>query len=455
MDLHLDLERATGSTLRARVENALRDGIRTGLLLPGSRLPPSRTLCAQLGVSRGVVVDAYAQLTAEGYLQARQGSGTTVASAGHGQSSPRGFGGGRVEPQVRHDLSPFVPALGAFPRSAWRTALNRALRSAPDARLGLPDAAGVPELREALAGHLARSRGVRGGADQVIVCNGLRAGLGLLWSALAAQGARRVAAEDPGWHGIAQTARDAGLQPVPIPVDADGLVVDRLAAQHRIDAVAVAPAHQYPTGAVMEAARRAALVAWAQEHDALIVEDDYDAEYRYDREPIGSIHGLAPQHVAYGGSASKSLAPGVRLAWLVVPPQLVAPMVALQRRRGGMPAGLEQLALADLIERGELDRHLRRSRRRYRRQRDALLAALAARLPEVAVAGAAAGLFVVLQLPTAVNEADVLRHARALGIAVEGGGGREPSLVVGYANLTEAAIVSAVEALAASVRAAS
>ncbi len=453
MDLHLDLDHAAGGTLRARVESALRDAIRSGLLAPGSRLPPSRTLCAQLGVSRGVVVDAYTQLTAEGYLQARQGAGTTVAATGRGLPSPHRSGGGSVEPQIRHDLSPFVPALAAFPRGPWRAALNRALRTAPDARLGLPDAAGVPELRAALAGHLARSRGVRGSADQVIVCNGLRAGLGLLWSALAARGALRVAAERPGWRGIGQTASDAGLQPVPIPVDDDGLVVDRLAAQRRIDAVAVAPAHQYPTGAVMPPARRAALVAWAQERGALIVEDDYDAEYRYDREPIGSIHGLAPQHVAYGGSASKSLAPGVRLAWLVVPPALAEPIAALQARRGGMPAALDQLAFADFIDRGDLDRHLRRSRRQYRRRRDALLAALATRLPEVEVSGAAAGLFVVLRLPLRLSEADVLRRARAAGVAVEGGGGREPSLVVGYANLAEAAVVSAVEALAACVRA--
>lgn len=263
-----------------------------------------------------------------------------------------------------------------------------------------------------------------------------------------------MAAENPGWHAIAQTAGDAGLQPVPIAVDADGLVVERLAAQHLVDAVAVAPAHQYPTGAVMPPARRAALVAWAQERDALIVEDDYDAEYRYDREPIGAIQGLAPDHVVYGGSASKSLAPGVRLAWLVVPPALVAPIVALQARRGGMPAALDQLAFADFVDRGELDRHLRRSRRRYRRQRDALLAALAARLPEVQVSGAAAGLFVVLRLPAGADEAAVLRHARAVGVALEGGRGREPSVVVGYANLSETAIPSAVEALAASVRAA-
>ncbi|MBW3654074.1 MAG: PLP-dependent aminotransferase family protein [Actinobacteria bacterium] len=452
MDLHIDLERAAGATLRARVENALRDAIRSGLLAPGARLPPTRALSAQLGVSRGVVVEAYAQLVAEGYLRARQGSGTAVAAAaGAPATAPVRA---PAAPPIRHDLSPFVPALSAFPRDAWRAALNRALRSAPDERLGLPDGAGLPELRAALASYLARSRGVRADAGQVVICNGLRQGIGLLWATLAAGGAQRVAVERPGWRGIAETAQDAGLDAVGVAVDAQGLVVERLAALERVDAVAVAPAHQYPTGAVMPPARRAALVAWAQAHGALIVEDDYDAEYRYDREPIGSIQGLAPQHVAYGGSASKSLAPGIRLGWLVVPPQLVEPMAALQRRRGGMPAALDQLALADLIERGELDRHLRSQRRRYRRRRDALLDALATRLPEVEIEGAAAGLFVVLRLPPRVIEEAVVRHARAVGVTLEGGGGPEPSVVVGYANLAEAGIASAVEALAACVRAA-
>jgi GntR family transcriptional regulator/MocR family aminotransferase len=453
MDLHLDLRHALGTTLRARLENALRDGIRTGLLAPGSRLPPSRALCAQLGVSRGVVVDAYAQLTAEGYLSARQGAGTTVATSGGWR--PPAPSQAPVAPAIRHDLSPFVPALAAFPRGAWRSALNRALRTAPDDRLGLPDGAGMPELRQALAGYLGRSRGVRGVPDQIVVCNGLRQGLGLLWSALAADGTQRIAVEDPGWSGMAQTAVDAGLDVVPVPVDRHGLVVEQLAALDDVGAVAVAPAHQYPSGAVMSPARRAALVAWAHEHDALIVEDDYDAEYRYDRDPIGAIQGIAAQHVAYGGSASKSLAPGLRLAWLVVPPRHVASVIALQRIRGGMPAALQQLALADLIERGELDRHLRRQRRRYRRQRDALLLALAKRLPSIEVQGAAAGLFVVLRLPEGVSEPQVLHFARAVGLALEGAGAAEPAIVVGYANLAEAAIGSAVDALAASVRAAS
>jgi GntR family transcriptional regulator/MocR family aminotransferase len=284
----------------------------------------------------------------------------------------------------------------------------------------------------------------------MVVTNGLRQGIELLWSALAAGGIRRVAVEDPGWHGIRQTATAAGLELVPLPVDDDGLIVERL-DRESVDAVAVAPAHQYPTGAVLSPTRRAALVTWAQTRDALIVEDDYDAEYRYDRQPIGSLQGLEPRRVVYGGSTSKTLAPAVRLGWLALPEHLVEPIAALQLLRGGMPAPLEQLALADLIERGELDRHLRRQRRSYRHQRDALLAALASQLPEVSVHGAAAGLYAVLHLPEDLDEEAVLAAARSRGIALEGLAADAPALVVGYANLTDAAVEPAVAALAASI----
>ena len=450
MDLHLDLAHARGSSLRARVEHALRDGIRSGLLAPQTRLPSTRVLSAQLGVSRGVVVDAYAQLTAEGYLRARQGAGTTVAAAG--RAHPQRPVVARAQAAPRHDMSPFVPALGAFPRTAWRAAIGRVLRNAPDERLGLPAGAGVPELRAALASYLSRARGVRTSAEQIVVTNGLRQGYGLLWAVLASDGARRVGIESPGWRGVAETAADAGLATTLLALDEHGLIVRRLAEHDDLAAVAVAPAHQYPSGAVLSPARRAELVTWARERGVLVVEDDYDAEYRYDREPIGSLQGLAPERVIYGGSASKSLAPAVRLGWLALTPALVEPVAALQRRRGGMPAALQQLALADLIDSGELDRHLRRQRRRYRRQRDALLGELATQLPEAAVQGAAAGLFVVLGLPDGTDEKAVLTAARARGVTVEGLGGPSPGLVVGYANLSEPAIAPAVQALATSVR---
>jgi GntR family transcriptional regulator / MocR family aminotransferase len=449
MELHLDLAAAPGRSLRARAEYALRAAVRSGQLAPGTRLPSTRALCAELGVSRGVVVDAYAQLAAEGYLSTRRGGGTTVAAiAGAPPPPPASAGCG---PAIRHDLNPFRPALSGFPRTAWLSCLARVLRGVPDERLGYPDPAGAPELRAVLAAYLGRVRGVRADPEQILITNGLRHGVGLLWTVLAAEGARRVAIEHPGWRGMRETARAAGLTTVALSVDEDGLAVERLAAAN-VDAVALAPAHQYPTGAVLSPARRLALTAWARRQGCLIVEDDYDAEYRYDRQPIGSLQGLAPEHIVYGGSTSKTLAPAIRLAWLVLPRRLLAPIQAQQRICGGMPATLEQLALADLIERGDLDRHLRRQRRHYRRLRDILLAELAAALPELAVRGAAAGLYVVLRLPVGASEQAALRAARERGIALEGLGGGAPGLVVGYANLAEAAVKPAVEGLAASIR---
>jgi GntR family transcriptional regulator/MocR family aminotransferase len=449
MELHIDLAATPGRSLRARLEHVLREAVRNGRLPAGTRLPSTRALCSELKVSRGVVVDAYAQLAAEGYLHTRRGGGTTVASAAtSARAKPRST---RPLSPIRHDMSPFRPALSDFPRGAWSAALARVLRSVPDERLGYPDPAGVPELRSTLAAYLGRVRGVRTNPEQIVITTGLRQGIDLLWSTLAAEGAKRVAVEDPGWSGMRETAIDAGLEVVPIPVDHDGLVVERL--EHEpVAAVALAPAHQYPTGAVLSPARRAALLAWALPRNALLVEDDYDAEYRYDRQPIGSLQGLAPEQVVYGGSASKTLAPAVRLGWMALPQRLAQPLAARQRRRGGMPAPLLQLALADLIERGELDRHLRRQRRRYQHQRDALLSALAKELPELPIHGAAAGLYAVLYLPPELDEQAVLSAARTSGIALESLGGDTPALVLGYANLSDAAVNPAVRALAASIR---
>jgi GntR family transcriptional regulator / MocR family aminotransferase len=449
MDLHIDIESAPGGSLRARVENALREMVRDGRLAPGARLPSTRALCGQLGVSRGVLVDAYAQLAAEGYLQTRRGGGTTVASAIARTRPPSPAVTGT--PKVKYDMSPFHPALAGFPRAAWSAAIGRVLRTAPDERLGYPDPAGVAQLRATLVSYLGRARGVRADPEQVVVVSGLRHGVDLLWLALAGQGARRVAVERPGWRGIAETAKAAGLRLLALGVDEQGVTVEGL-RDRSVDAIALAPAHQYPTGAVLSPARRAAVLAWAREHDGMIFEDDYDAEYRYDCQPVGSLQGLAPERVAYGGSTSKTLAPSMRLGWLVLPRRLVKPVVELHRRRGAFPSPLLQLALADLIERGELDRHLRRQRRRYKHQRQALLDAIASDLPDATVQGAAAGLYVVLRLPPRLSEQDVLAAARSNGIALEGGDGPEPALAIGYANLIPAAVKPAVAALAASIR---
>ncbi len=448
MDLHLDLASVPGRSLRARAEHALREAVRSGRLAPGSRLPATRVLAAQLGVSRGVLVDAYAQLAAEGYLSTRRGAGTSVAGAFEDGPSAQQVTARRT---IHFDLNPFRPALDGFPRAAWLAALTRVLRAAPDELLGYPDPAGTMELRRTLAAYLGRVRGVRTEPERIVITSGVRHGADLLWSALAADGARRVALESPGWEGMRETAVDAGLKTLALPVDERGLAVERLEGEE-LDAVALAPAHQYPTGAVLAPARRLALVAWARGTGTLIVEDDYDAEYRYDRQPVGSLQGLAPEQVVYGGSTSKTLAPAVRLGWLALPPRLVGAVCARQRRRGAVPAPLMQLTLADLIERGELDRHLRRQRRRYARRRDALLEALARALPELTVQGAAAGLYAVLALPAGVREQAVLDAARARGVALEGLGGRPPALVLGYANLPESGVARAVSALAASIR---
>ena len=450
MDLHLELANAPGRSLRARAEHALREAVREGRLRPGTRLPSTRALAQELGISRNVLVDVYAQLAAEGYLYARRGAGTTVmGSATAGGRPVRDTAAARQ--RIRHDLNPFRPALGGFPRAAWLTALTRVLRAAPDESLGYPDPAGTVELRGTLAAYLGRVRGVRAEPEQIVITSGVRYGVDLLWSTLADTGASRIGVESPGWAGIHETVVGAGLAAVPLAVDEHGLAPN-MSVLEDLDAVALAPAHQFPTGSVLMPLRRMALVGWAQRERRLIVEDDYDAEYRYDRQPVGSLQGLAPAHVVYGGSVSKTLAPALRIGWLVLPPPLVEPVRALQRRRGAMPSPLMQLALADLIERGDLDRHLRRQRRRYRCQRDALLEALAAILPGLTVQGAAAGLYVVLRLPPGAHEQAVLDDARGRGIALEGLGGQPPGLVIGYANLPESGMRPAVEALAASIR---
>jgi GntR family transcriptional regulator/MocR family aminotransferase len=435
MDLHLDLD-GDGS-LRSRCEHALRTAVRR--LPAGTRLPPTRTLATELGVSRGVVVEAYAQLAAEGYLLTRRGGGTTVADTRasvdfHNQGL---WNSTLAESPTapKFDLRPALPALdGAF-RPAWARALNRALRTTPDARLGYPDPRGEPELREALAASLARRRGMQVSAREVVVTGGLGPSLPFVWRLLAARGVRRVAVEDPCWPRLIDTLARAGLEPVPVEVDEHGLNTHALGD---VGAVFVTPAHQYPTGAVLSPERRAALIEWARTRRAFVVEDDYDAEFRYDRQPVGALQGLAPDVVIYGGSTSKTLAPGLRLGWLVLPPGIGVDAPA-------PPPVFDQLALADLLVRGDFDRHLRHRRRLYQRRREALLEALETRLPELAISGAAAGLHAVLHLPDHVDAHAVERNAAAHGVALFAIEGR---LIVGYANLPESLAPAAAEALA-------
>ena len=462
MDLHVVLEQ-DAEPLRAQLERQLRDGVRAGRLRPGTRLPPTRTLAEELGVSRGVVVEAYAQLTAEGFLTARPGAGTRVAAVPVAGARP-----GTVPPagavpdatadgwgaRVRFDLRTGRPDLSAFPRSTWQAATAFVLRTIPDAALDYGDPRGARALREALAEHLGRARGCVADAELVVATSGLSQGLSVLWAALRSRGAERVAIEDPGWRGQRRTVLGAGLEPVPVAVDEHGIDVEALEATGA-DAVIVTPAHQFPTGVVLAPERRAALVAWARRTGGLIVEDDYDAEYRYDREPVGALQGLAPDVVAYAGSASKTLAPALRIGWLLVPKSLARAVArAKDDADHGSPV-LEQLVLADLLRRGDVDRHLRRTRRRYRARRDALVRALAERLPAVTISGAAAGLHVVAGLPPGADEAQVAAAARARGIALHALHAdcttiapRGPALLLGYAALPEETLRRAVAELA-------
>ena len=447
-DLFVALDRGDARPLRTQLEEQLREGVRSGRLHAGTALPSTRALAAELGVARGVVVEAYGQLVAEGFLVAQRGSATRVARVSAAQ--PLIKAPSTRMPPVRFDLRAESADRAAFPRRAWLAAARRALAAAPDADLGYGRWAGAPALRAALASYLGRARGVVAEPEQVVIASGITQAITLLAAVLGRRGARTIIVEDPGFEHHRTGLERAGLALAPVPVDGAGL---QTAALPAAAAALVTPAHQMPTGAVMAPERRAALLDWAAAHDALVFEDDYDGEYRYDREPIGALQGLGPARVAYLGSTSKTLAPALRLGWMVLPGDL-APELAEERgwSDGGSPV-LDQLALADLIERGELDRHLRRMRLRYRRRRDALLAALARHLPDLEVGGAAAGLHVTLALAPGADPDAIVDAAAARGVGLFGvPHAQRPLLLVGYANIADAAIDRGVAELAKAVR---
>jgi GntR family transcriptional regulator/MocR family aminotransferase len=452
VDLHVELR---GVRRRAGLEEALREAVRTGRLAADSRLPSSRTLAVELGLARNTVAEAYGQLVAEGWLVARQGSGTRVAGRSPEAATdldPRRPG---VAELPRHDLSPGRPDLAAFPRRAWLAAGRRALQAAPDAALGYPDPRGDPGLREELSRYLGRVRGVRAPAERIVVCSGFQQALSLLATALVRAGATTLAVEALGLWTHRSIARAAGLTTVPVGVDADGARTEELPAS--AGAVLLTPAHQFPTGVVLTPARRAAACAWARGVGGLVIEDDYDGEFRYDRRPVGALQALAPDVVAYVGTASKSLAPGLGLAWLVVPPAWLDAVVRAKRHDDGYTGVFEQLVLAEFLRAGDHDRHVRRSRLRYRRRRDALVEVLGAAVPGVQVTGIAAGLHAVLGLDgarAADEEALLARAARAgLALAPLAPFRHDPDraapggLVVGYGTPPDHGYAAAVDAL--------
>jgi GntR family transcriptional regulator / MocR family aminotransferase len=448
---------AASATVRGKhgrtVESALRTAIRDGQLAAGARLPSSRDLARQLEVARGTVTAAYGQLVAEGYLTSQHGSGTRVADdLGCTPASPAADPA--VDRRWRFDLRPGLPALSAFPRAEWIAASRAALAELPDEALGYPDPAGHLDLRTELASYLGRVRAVSVTAADIVITHGAAEAMTLLGAVLADHGHTTIALEDPGHSGQSDLLHANGLRPVAVPADCDGIRVDELAATP-CRAVVVTAAHQFPLGSALHPDRRHALLAWARERDGLVIEDDYDAEHRYDRPALRAMQAMDPSRVAYLGSVSKTLAPALRLGWLVPPSSLRAEVV---RRKLLIDLGcspLPQAALARLLRTGGYDRHLRRTRALYRRRRDALLTALAEKLPSWQPIGIAAGLHVLVRLPDGTDDSLVSKqfaergiYAPALAEYTRGRGAPYPGLVLGYAALSPDRLRSAVEEMA-------
>ena len=436
-----------GEHRRAKLEDRLRELVREGTLPAGSRLPASRVLAGDLGVSRRLVVDAYAQLTAEGYLVAHQGAGTYVAAA------PAVADDASSEPPARalsFDFFPGAPDLASFPRALWSRALREVLRSAPASALAYPDVRGTLELRRALAAYLRRVRGVVAEPQAIVICTGATQGLALLARALLRLGTRAIAVEDPCLPPHRAVLAYAGLEVRGALVDDEGLDVRSVSAP----AVLTTPAHQCPTGVVLSPARRTALIEWARAGN-LVVEDDYDAEFRYDRQPLAALQGLAPDRIVYLGSVSKTLAPALRLGWLVLPAWLIDAVVEAKLCDDlGSPA-IEQLALSHLIETAAYDRLLRKARRRNRARRDALVAAVGRHLPGARVSGISAGLHALVRLPRLVDAQRLLGEAARASVGVYPLSlhmmetpSETDALVLGYAGLSEPAIEEGIRRLA-------
>jgi GntR family transcriptional regulator/MocR family aminotransferase len=448
------VDNAAGFVGRA-LEAALREAIRSGRLHPGARLPGSRSLAADLGISRGTVVQAYTQLIAEGWLTGTTGSGTRVADLpGGGPVAGPGEEPASAAVRLAVDLRPGRPDLSSFPRTVWATSVRRALSAAPYEDLDYAEPAGLPVLRAAVADYVTRARGVRADAAAVVITAGFTPGLAWLARVLRGLGARTVATEDPGLGRHRDVLHAAGLATAPLEVgpagaDPAGLTQGRLAAW----AAVLTPAHQYPRGVVLGARNRSAFVDWARREDGFIVEDDYDGEFRYDQQPVGAMQALAPDRVVFAGSTSKTLAPGMRLGWLVVPAALRRPLLDAMAEVGAAVPAVQQLAMADLIGRGGYDRHIRRMRLVYRRRRAELAGRLA--LP---LEGVAAGLHALLPVDSAEQERALIARGRRVGVDLHGlhahgywrepGGDRPAALILGYAAPPPHAWSLALEALA-------
>jgi GntR family transcriptional regulator/MocR family aminotransferase len=445
------LERRPGETLRSALERELRSAILDGSLRAGAQLPSSRVLAATIGVSRGVASDAYGQLEAQGFLSIAPRASPMVASVERAVSGSRPTA--RV-PTPRFDFIPTTPDVTLFPRRLFATALADAARTATAAALDYGDPAGLNELRRALADHLGLTRGVVTSPDQIVITQGTAQAIDLVLRVLRGRGLARVSVEDPSLASQHERVRAHGLEVIGQPVDARGLIVDGL----RGDAAIVMPAHQFPTGTVLRGDRRRALVEWARTGGRYLIEDDYDAEFRYDRAAVRALQGLEPDRVIYIGTTSKTLAPGLRIGWIAAPCALVDELGATKNLLDAGSPALPQLALARLLRTGEYARHVRRVRTVYRQRRDVLIAELTSQIPEVAVEGVAAGVHLLVRLPPRMDDIRVVRAAEARGLRLQAVSSHciasEPNggLVLGYGRLHESAIPAAVGELATVIR---
>ncbi len=476
----LAIDPASDTPRHRQVYDALRQAILTGRLRPGDRLPATRSLAGDLSLSRTTVAEAYDQLQSEGYIQGKHGSGTYVAfdlpeaafhSAHHqagnaliSPSVPLSRWGRQVtesappsEPAAEflYDFRPHRGAADLFPWAGWRASVDRALAGDRNILLRTPPIAGHPELRSAIAEHVARYRAVRCTAEQVVVLNGTQGALNLLAQLLLDPG-DRVAVEDPGYPAARLALAARGLSVTRVPVDAEGLVVEELvrAGAHRL--VHVTPSHQDPTGATLSLSRRVALLEEAGRRGCLIFEDDYDSEFRYEGRPVESLQGLDHRGlVVYAGTFSKSLLAGLRLGFLVLPPPLVEPFVAAKAIWDGGTPMLEQAALAQFLLSGDFERHIRRMRRLYRRRRDALVEALPRHFGERAEVGARhGGLNVLVTLDVPLSDAEITERAASLGIALRPASAyythapAKPTFLMGFAAQDEQTIERGIARLA-------
>lgn len=479
--LTLRIEQAPPGAMSGWLVERIRAAVRDGRLRPDDRLPASRTLAADLGVSRGVVTEAYRRLVDDGVVVTGGRAGTVIAHALPIAGPPATTGyrsaGGEIRPAgiafafdqragtdvftalralpARYDLSPGLPDLTAFPRADWLRAERAVLGRLSPTSFGYGDPAGAPSFRRAVAAWLARYRGIGADPDEIVIVAGVAQALALMCRVLGRQGLAEIAVEDPGSLGARRQLEHWGMTTVPVPVDDEGLRVDALTATGAA-AVLVSPAHQFPMGVVLSGARRRDLANWAGD-GGLIVEDDYDAEHRYDRPPVSALQAARPDRTCYTGSVSKILAPALRIGWLIPPSWLRDDVIAAKQEADlGNPV-LAQLVLADLMDSGRLERHLRTVRRRHQRRRDAMIAALRRQLPAATVHGAAAGLHLTVTFDEThdrpVDDLDLAARALAAGVKVQPLSWHRvrpgpPGLVLGYAAASTGQIEEAITALA-------